>query len=325
MAVVRVKYRPTTTTTTDGDSKIMGILEGRTAIVTGAGRGIGKGIAIKFAEEGANVVVNDLGGANGRHRRFAHRRRSRGGDPERRRLGGAELRLGGHRRGRGRNIFLTAIDEFGALDILVNNAGILRDRTIFNLEEGDWDAVLDVHLKGHYCCSRPFANYIRGDQPAGLPDHQLLVRIRPLRQLRQSNYAAAKAGIAGLSRVLALELAKYGCTVNTISPGATTRMTAELRASRGMQVDEDAPEQSPNQIAPVCAWLASEAGQEMTAQIIDVMRGWIGIMQQPKVIRKFSKEGMWNNREIDFIMPQLLKAKQEHDEAVDAKAEPTPV
>ena len=224
-----------------------------------------------------------------------------------------------------RNIFQTAIDSFGALDILVNNAGILRDRTIFNLVEADWDAVLDVHLKGHYCCSRPFARYIR---ETNRPDCRI-INFSSVSGLYgnfgQSNYAAAKAGIAGLSRVLALELAKYRCTVNTISPGATTRMTAELRAGRGMEIDEDAPEQSPNQIAPVCAWLASDAGADMTAQIIDVMRGWVGIMQQPKVIRKFSKDGMWDNRDIDLIMPQLLKAKQDHDEAVDEKAEPTPV
>ena len=302
----------------------MGILDGRTAIVTGAGRGIGKGIALKFAEEGANVVVNDLGGATD----------GTGGSriaddvvSEIRDAGGSAVpnydsvaTVEG-----GQSIFRTAIDSFGGLDILVNNAGILRDRTIFNLEEADWDAVLDVHLKGHYCCSRPFARYIR---ETNRPDCRI-INFSSVSGLYgnfgQSNYAAAKAGIAGLSRVLALELAKYRCTVNTISPGATTRMTAELRAGRGMEIDEDAPDQSPNQIAPVCAWLASEAGQEMTAQIIDVMRGWIGIMQQPKVIRKFSKEGMWDNREIDFIMPQLLKAKQDHDEAVDARAEPTPV
>ncbi len=302
----------------------MGILKGRTAIVTGAGRGIGKGIALKFAEEGANVVVNDLGGATdgtGGSRiadEVAREIWSAGGSAASNYDSVATVEGG-------QNIFQTAIDQFGALDILVNNAGILRDRTIFNLEEADWDAVLNVHLKGHYCCSQPFARYIRETNRTGCRIINFSSVSGLYGNFGQSNYAAAKAGIAGLSRVLALELAKYGCTVNTISPGATTRMTAELRASRGMQVDENAPEQSPNQIAPVCAWLASDAGQEMTAQIIDVMRGWIGIMQQPKVIRKFSKEGMWNNREIDLIMPQLLKAKQDHDAAVDAGAAPTPV
>ena len=302
----------------------MGILDGKTAIVTGAGRGIGKGIALKFAEEGANVVVNDLGGATD----------GTGGSPiadevveEIRNAGGSAVpnydsvaTVEG-----GQSIFQTAIDSFGGLDVLVNNAGILRDRTIFNLEEADWDAVLDVHLKGHYCCSRPFARYIRETNRPGCRIINFSSVSGLYGNFGQSNYAAAKAGIAGLSRVLALELAKYGCTVNTISPGATTRMTAELRASRGMQIDEEAPEQSPNQIAPVCAWLASDAGQDVTAQIIDVMRGWVGIMQQPKVIRKFSKDGMWDNRDIDLIMPQLLKAKQDHDAGVDVKAEPTPV
>ena len=302
----------------------MGILKGRTAIVTGAGRGIGKGIALKFAEEGANVVVNDLGGATdgtGGSRiadEVVEEIRSAGGSAAPNYDSVATVEGG-------QNIFQTALDSFGALDILVNNAGILRDRTIFNLDEADWDAVLDVHLKGHYCCSRPFARYIRETNRTGCRIINFSSVSGLYGNFGQSNYAAAKAGIAGLARVLALELAKYGCTVNTISPGATTRMTAELRASRGMQVDENAPEQSPNQIAPVCAWLASDAGQDMTAQIIDVMRGWIGIMQQPKVIRKFSKEGMWNNRDLDLVMPQLLKAKQDHDAAVDAGAAPTPV
>ncbi len=302
----------------------MGILEGRTAIVTGAGRGIGRGIALKFAEEGANVVVNDLGGATDGTGGSAiaddvvEEIRSAGGSavPNYDSVATVEG---------GRSIFETAIDAFDGLDILVNNAGILRDRTIFNLEEEDWDAVLDVHLKGHYCCSRPFARYIRETNRKDCRMINFSSVSGLYGNFGQSNYAAAKAGIAGFSRVLALELAKYGCTVNTISPGATTRMTADLRASRGMEVDEDAPEQSPSQIAPVCAWLASEAGADVTAQIIDVMRGWIGIMQQPKVIRKFSKEAIWTLQDLDLVMPQLLKAKQEHDAAVDAKAEPTPV
>ena len=291
-------------------------LDGKCAIVTGAAQGFGAAISRRLGEAGATVFVADrnVEGAE----QSAEGLRALGYDAIAHSLDITD-----------RTTVETLVDaaeaRAGRVDILVNNAGILRDRTIFNLVEEDWDAVLDVHLKGHYCCSRPFARYIRETNRPGCRIINFSSVSGLYGNFGQSNYAAAKAGIAGLSRVLALELAKYGCTVNTISPGATTRMTAELRASRGMQIDENAPEQSPNQIAPVCAWLASEAGQDMTAQIIDVMRGWIGIMQQPKVIRKFSKDGMWNNREIDLVMPQLLKARQEHDAAVDAKAEPTPV
>ncbi len=125
----------------------------------------------------------------------------------------------------------------------------------------------------------------------------------------QANYGAAKAGIAGFMRVLALELAKYGCTVNTISPGASTRMTIALREARGAKVDVDAPDQSPRQIAPVVTWLCSEAGQGMTSQIWDVMQGWVGIMQQPAVIKSFTKGGHWTLRDLDTVIPSLMQAK----------------
>jgi short-subunit dehydrogenase len=130
----------------------------------------------------------------------------------------------------------------------------------------------------------------------------------------QANYGAAKAGIAGFARVLALELAKYGCTVNTISPGASTRMTIALREARGAKVDVDAPDQSPRQIAPVVTWLCSEGGQGMNAQIWDVMQGWVGIMQQPAVIKSYTKDGHWTLRDLDVVIPNLMQAKARHDE-----------
>ncbi len=300
----------------------MGVLDGKVAAVTGAGRGIGRGISLMFAQEGAKVVVNDLGGATDGtdHSTVADEVvdeiRSAGGEA----VANYESVVtveGGQR------IFQTALDSFGALDILVNNAGILRDRTIFNMEEADWDAVIAVHLKGHYCCSRPFARYIRD---TNRPDCRI-INFSSVSGLYgnfgQSNYGAAKAGIAGFSRVLALELAKYGTTVNTISPGASTRMTIHLREARGLKTDLDDPTQSPAQIAPVVTWLASPAGQETTGQIIDVMQGWVGIMQQPAVIRSFSLDRFWTQQDLDRIMPALLDAKHQHDEQVKQLGEPT--
>jgi NAD(P)-dependent dehydrogenase (short-subunit alcohol dehydrogenase family) len=204
------------------------------------------------------------------------------------------------------------------MDILVNNAGILRDRTIFNMEEEDWDAVLAVHLKGHYACSRPFARYIRENNRTGCRIINFSSVSGLIGNFGQANYGAAKAGIAGFSRVLALELAKYGCTVNTISPGALTRMTISLRENRGETVAADDIEQAgPHHIAPLCAWLATESAARVTSQIFHTGRGGIAIMQQPAIIKQFHKSsGVWTLSELDHYVPQLLAAKQAHDESV---------
>jgi len=299
----------------------MGVLDGKVAIVTGAGRGIGREIALDFARNGASVVVNDLGGnADG----TGSGKVADDVVAEIRKLGGeaaanydSVATMAG-----GLSIFQSAQAAFGVCDILVNNAGILRDKTIFNMDESDWDAVIAVHLKGHFCCTQPFARYIRETNRRGCRIINFSSVSGLFGNFGQSNYGAAKAGIAGFARVLALELAKYGCTVNTISPGAATRMTIPLMQGRGAEVDPENPLTGPQQIAPVVSWLCSEAAQEFTSQIIHISRGQVAIMQQPALIRDFKTDHLWTQDDLDRVMPVLLGAKKAHDARAKKEAEP---
>lgn len=302
----------------------MGRLDDKVAVVTGAGRGIGREIALLLGAEGAHVVVNDLGGATD----------GTGGSNIADDVA-AEIKAAGGKAVAntqsvatvegGASMLASALDNFGGMDILVNNAGILRDRSIFNLEEADWDAVIDVHLRGHYCCSRPFARYVRETGRTGCR----LINFSSVSGLfgnfGQSNYGAAKAGIAGFSRVLALELAKYGCTVNTISPGAMTRMTIPLREARGEQVTQQEMETGgPQHVAPVVAWLCTEEAAGISGQILQCGRGIVGIMQQPAVIRSFEKRdsGLWTVDELDDYMPQLMEARRSNVDAAQRSGAP---
>ncbi len=289
----------------------MGRLDDKVAVVTGAGRGIGREIALAMASEGARIVVNDLGGntdGTGTGKiadDVVAEIRANGGEAVSNTASVSEV-------AGGESLLKTALDAFGQMDILVNNAGILRDKTIFNMEEADWDAVQAVHLKGHYCCSRPFARYLRENNRTGCRIINFSSVSGLYGNFGQANYGAAKAGIAGFSRVLAIELAKYGCTVNTISPGALTRMTIPLRENRGEQVSNAELEAGgPQHIAPIVVWLATPESAGITSEIFHTGRGGVAIMQQPRVIKQFrKKDGLWTMDELDRYVPELVAARK---------------
>ena len=299
----------------------MSILKDKVAIITGAGRVIGKETALILAKEGAKVLVNDLGA-----------------NPD----GSGEekiadevvkeiIDLGGKAIANyesvdsfdgGQNIFNSALSEFGAVDILINNAGILRDKTLFNMEESDWDAIMAVHLKGHFNCTKPFVCYIRETNRLNCKIINMSSVSGLIGNFGQTNYGAAKAGIAGFSRSLSMEMAKYKCTVNTISPGAATRLTIDLMKAAGREVDESDWKQGPQQIAPVITWLCSEEANEVTNQIFHISQGNVGIMQQPAVIKSYKSDDIWSLEKLNNVMPELMEAKKLHDKEVEKKGEP---
>lgn len=242
----------------------MGALEGRVAIITGAGRGLGREHALLFAAEGAKVVVNDLGGTND----------GTGNDITPAQQTVADIKaMGGEAIVNGDNVadwdgaarlVQSAIDAFGDLDILVNNAGILRDRVLVNMSEAEWDAVIAVHLKGHFAPTRHAAAYWREQAKAGVTKPRNLVHTSSTSGLfsnpGQSNYGAAKSGIATFSQICAKELSRYNVKSNAIAPAARTRLTL---ATPGLE-DVMAPKEGafdmwdPANVSPVVAYLSSE-------------------------------------------------------------------
>ena len=299
----------------------MGRLNGKIAVVTGAGRGIGKETALFLANEGAKVVVNDLGGntdGTGGTQiadEVVEEIKSAGGDAVANYDSVSEF-------AGGQSIFQTAIDAFGGMEILINNAGILRDKTLFNMEENDWDQVIAVHLKGHFNCTKPFASYIRETNRMDCRIINMSSVSGLYGNFGQTNYGAAKAGIAGFTRSLSFEMAKYKCTVNTISPGAATRMTIDLIKAAGRDVDVNDWKQGPQQLAPVITWLCCDEASDVTNQIIHVQNGTVGIMQQPAVIESFLSEELWSLDQLDRVIGNLVETKKNHDSEVQKKAEP---
>ena len=260
----------------------MGILDGKVALVTGAGRGIGREHALMMASEGAKVVVNALGGdATGA-----------GADATPAQEVVAEIEaMGGEAVVNGGNVakfdeagamIQQAIDTFGDINIVVNNAGILRDRMLFSMSEDDWDAVIAVHLKGTFGPSNHAAKYWREQAKAGNDVYGRIINTASpsgiYGNVGQTNYGAAKAGIASFSIIAAQELVKYGVTVNCLAPTAWSRMTADLMG--GDAAPEGLQEQiSPRWIAVITTWLASPEAQNVTGRCFDIRGDQLGIAE----------------------------------------------
>jgi len=254
--------------------------EDRVCIVTGAGRGIGREYALMLAAEGARVVVNDLGG--GRDGTGADAGPAQGVVDEIAAAGGTAVAnaddissFGG-----GQSIVRQALDTYGRLDVLINNAGILRDRMLFSMTEAEWDSVIAVHLKGTFATARHAAEYWRNRAKAGEPNDARIINTTSVAGLYansgQTNYGAAKAGIAAFTQIAAQELERYGVTVNAIAPGALTRLTEDL----GLP-DETTSKFEPRWVAPVVTWLASPQSADITGQVIEasglvlaIAEGW---------------------------------------------------
>ena len=273
-----------------------GLCEGRVVVVTGAGRGIGRSHALAFAAEGAHVVVNDVdiepaqevadeigGVANADDIADWH---------------GAE------------RLVATAVDAFGRLDVLVNNAGFLRDRMLVNRSEAEWDAVIRVHLKGHFAPLRHAAAYWRDRSKAGdQVDARVIMTTSGaglLGSVGQSNYVAAKAGIAGLTVVAAAELARYGITVNAIAPAARTRMTERVFAETMAAPEDGFDAMAPDNVSPLVVWLGSAESKDVTGRVFEVEGGLVSLADGWRHGPSRNKGARWQPAELGPVVATLL-------------------
>jgi NAD(P)-dependent dehydrogenase (short-subunit alcohol dehydrogenase family) len=282
----------------------MGLLDGKVAIVTGAGGGIGREHALALAAEGASVVVNDLGGArdgagagSAMADRVVEEIRSAGGKAAPSYDNVATV-------AGGKAITRTALDAFGHIDVLVNNAGILRDKSFANMEEDLWDSVVAVHLKGAYCVTRPVFLHMKESGRGGS-----IINTSSTSGLEgnfgQTNYGAAKAGIAGFTRCLAIEGQRNAIRVNAIAPVAFTRMTEDLA---GMKAEGMAQRLDPKLVAPLIVYLASDLSKEITKRIFFVGGGKISEMRMTRTegVTKKEEGGLWSPEEIAARIDDIL-------------------
>ena len=292
----------------------MALVDGRVVIITGAGGGIGRAHALAFAAEGSRVVVNDIGvGLDGS---------PASGGSAAQGVVDEIIAAGGEAVANGSNIadwdqaaalVQTAVDTFGGLDILVNNAGIVRDRMMANTSEEEFDAVIAVHLKGHFAAMRHAASYWRGLSKEGKAPKDIDARIINTSSgaglqgsVGQGNYSAAKAGIAAMTLVGAAEMGRYGVTVNAIAPSARTRMTETVFAEMMATQDDDFDAMAPENISPLVVWLGSAESRDVTGKVFEVEGGKIRIAEGWAHGPQIDKGAKWDPAELGPVVGDLL-------------------
>jgi NAD(P)-dependent dehydrogenase (short-subunit alcohol dehydrogenase family) len=289
-----------------------GICEGRVVIVTGAGRGIGRGHALEFARQGAKVVVNDLGVApDGTDpsatpaQQVVDEITAMGGEAVASAHDVADWDAAGE-------MVQLAIDTFGGLDTVVNNAGILRDRMFVNSEQSEWEAVLRVHVLGHAAPARHAASWWRTRSKAGEPVEGRIVNTSSgaglMGSVAQAAYSAAKGAIASLTLVQSAELGRIGATSNAIAPAARTRMTEEAFADMMSEVEEGAFDaMAPENVAPLVVWLGSDGSADVTGRVFEVEGGIIGIAEGYRHGPRVDKGERWDPAEVGAVVADLLR------------------
>ncbi len=294
----------------------MGIVEGKVAVVTGAGRGIGRAIAIALAREGARVVVNDpgvnvdgTGFDQGPADEVVDTIRQQGGEAV------ADYHPIASMEG-GQAVIQMALDHFGRIDILVNAAGILRDRMIFNMTEEEWDAVMAVHLKGYFATIRAATPLMRQQRYGRIVNCTSMAGLRGTSG--QANYAAAKGGVYGLTKAVARDMGRYGVTCNAVAPAAVTRMTATIpqealqrRAQAGIvaprRIDPEMLQQrTPEHVAPMVVYLCSEYAWNINGQTFFVSGGEVSLLQEPMPYRTIVTDGIWDLGKLIRLVPESL-------------------
>jgi NAD(P)-dependent dehydrogenase (short-subunit alcohol dehydrogenase family) len=289
----------------------MGTFDGKVAIVTGAGRGIGRAEALLLASEGAKVVVNDLGAGTGGE--GADQGPAQEVVDEIVAAGGEAVADTGSVSSWSDAAAMVqrAVDTFGGLDVVINNAGILRDKMSFNMEEAEWDVVIDVHLKGHFAVARHAAAYWRAKaKETGEPVGAALVNTASESGLYgnagQANYAAAKAGIASLTIVLARELERIGVRVNCIAPVARTRLTETVAGDVMKPPDEGLDRFAPEHVAAVACWLASDLARNLNGQVLKVQGGVVQLLEGWRPLTEATSDKPWTIDSVAAVEPQLL-------------------